>query len=99
MLCRSVFLVSIAGRYWTGIPGIIQYRRILPPDPQVFAGLGIPGEPGDWKPATSQVANECFFGEVRDWILILNCDCTEARDSSDPCTGGWRFDASNHLSI
>jgi hypothetical protein len=24
---------------WTGIPGIIQYRRISPPDPQVFAGL------------------------------------------------------------
>jgi hypothetical protein len=24
---------------WTGIPGIIQPRRISPPDPQVFAGL------------------------------------------------------------
>jgi hypothetical protein len=24
---------------WTGIPGIIQYRRISPPDPQVFTGL------------------------------------------------------------
>jgi hypothetical protein len=27
---------------WTGIPGIIQYRRISPPDPQVFAGLDLP---------------------------------------------------------
>ena len=24
---------------WTGIPGIIQYRRISLPDPQVFTGL------------------------------------------------------------
>src|SRR5580704_14741440 len=24
---------------WTGIPGIIQYRRTSPPDPQVFTGL------------------------------------------------------------
>jgi hypothetical protein len=26
---------------WTGIPGIIQHRRISPPDPQVFAGLDL----------------------------------------------------------
>jgi hypothetical protein len=26
---------------WTGIPGIIQYRRISPPDPQVFTGLDL----------------------------------------------------------
>ena len=26
---------------WTGIPGIIQYRWISPPDPQVFAGLDL----------------------------------------------------------
>ena len=25
----------------TGIPGIIQYRRISPPDPQVFTGLDL----------------------------------------------------------
>jgi hypothetical protein len=25
--------------HWTDIPGIIQYWRISPPDPQVFAGL------------------------------------------------------------
>ena len=25
--------------HWTGVLGIIQYRRISPPDPQVFAGL------------------------------------------------------------
>jgi hypothetical protein len=27
---------------WTGIPGIIQYLRISPLDPQVFAGLDLP---------------------------------------------------------
>jgi len=26
---------------WTGIPGIIQHRRISPPDSQVFAGLDL----------------------------------------------------------
>jgi hypothetical protein len=26
---------------WTGVPGIIQYQRISPPDPQVFTGLDL----------------------------------------------------------
>jgi hypothetical protein len=29
---------------WTGIPGIIQYRRISPPDPKIFAGLALSAE-------------------------------------------------------
>jgi hypothetical protein len=34
----------INGRDWTGIPGIIQYQRISPPDPQVFTGLDLSAE-------------------------------------------------------